>query len=409
VITPESTAAAEWRRYGTVPMAAALGYAMSVIHIYGFGAYWVPISGEFGWTRAQATFGLTIATLIQALFSVPIGILVGKIGPRLLGLFGIVVSASAFATFSTATGTLTNWYLLWGLMALATLPVQATIWTSAVASRFTVSRGMALAITLCGASVAQTLFPWLGTKLIGLYEWRTAFVLQAGIWLAIAFPIIFLFFRGAYDGGAKLGDAKAVDRASLAGVSFGEGLRSSIYHRLLLASFLLTFTIVALSTQFIPILTDRGIGKLEAAGLASLVGFSSIAGRLATGALLDRYRASLVGAVIFLLPVAGSLLLIFGGAHAGMISVAAICVGLTLGAEVDVIVFLTTRYFGLKNFGELYGGLLAAFSIGTATGPLCASMIFDSSGNYLLFLWLTIGFMVTSSVALLSLPHKQGY
>ena len=47
------------------------------------------------------------------------------------------------------------------VMAFAVLPVQATVWTSAVASRFAVSRGMALAVTLCGASLAQFLFPLL--------------------------------------------------------------------------------------------------------------------------------------------------------------------------------------------------------------------------------------------------------
>ncbi len=45
---------------------------------------------------------------------------------------------------------------------------------------------------------------------------------------------------------------------------------------------------------------------------------------------------------------------------------AARLIGLTQGAEVDVIVYLTTRYFGLASFGALYGGILTALSIGTA-------------------------------------------
>jgi len=34
-------------------------------------------------------------------------------------------------------------------------------------------------------------------------------------------------------------------------------------------------------------------------------------------------------------------------------SVAAIVIGLTLGPEIDVIVYLTTKHFGLKNFGTI--------------------------------------------------------
>jgi hypothetical protein len=48
--------------------------------------------------------------------------------------------------------------------------------------------------------------------------------------------------------------------------------------------------------------------------------------------------------------------------------------------------------------------LLAALSIGTATGPLVASMIFDSTGGYAPFFWLAIGLLILSSISLFTLP-----
>jgi MFS family permease len=395
-------ARAEWRGYPMLPIAAGLGYATSVIHIYGLGPYIGPIGETFGWSRTQTTVGLTIATLVQAAFSLPIGLLVDRLGPRLFGLAGVLLTTGAFALLGSATGDAANWYGLWGLLAIATLPVQATVWTSAVATRFEASRGLAFAVTLCGASVAAAVFPLLGTWLIGIHGWQTAVMIQAGIWAAIVFPLIFFFFRGAHD--KPRGKAERETRQVLAGVSLIEGMRSTIYLRLLLASLLFTFTIIALVVHFVPILTDRGADPLRAAGIASVVGFSSIAGRLVTGLLLDRFRGSLVGAVAFMLPAAGSILLLLAGDAAMAQVVAALLIGLTLGAEVDVIVYLTTRHFGLKNFGALYGGLLAALSVGTATGPLAASVVFDRSGGYAPFLWLTVAFMFASSVALASLP-----
>jgi MFS family permease len=400
-------AAQEWRQYPMLPIAAAMGYATSVIHIYGLGPFIGPVSESFGWSRTLTTSGLTFQVLIGGALAIPMGLLVDRIGPRWLGLAGVLLTCAAFALLGTATGSKANWYLLWGILAIATLFVQATIWTSAVATRFAASRGMALAVTLCGASVAQALFPWLGTKLIASYGWQTAMTVQAAIWAAVALPVLFLFFRGAHDGGNRPGDAAAPDRAMIPGIRFKEGLRSPIYWRLLLASALFTFTIIALTVHFVPILTDRGMDKLAAAGLAALVGFASIAGRIGTGFLLDRLNPSLVGASIFLLPVVGCLILITSGAGAMGAAGAAVLIGLTLGAEVDVIVFLTTRHFGLKNFGALYGGLLGALSLGTATGPLAAAMIFDNFGNYTPFLWLTIGFMILSSLSLATLPKGQ--
>jgi predicted MFS family arabinose efflux permease len=250
-------------------------------------------------------------------------------------------------------------------------------------------------------------FPLLGTWLIGMYGWQKAVAVQGAIWAALAFPVIFLFFRGAHDASRGQAAIAKLDRPMLSGVSLGEGLRSTIYLRLLLASLLFTFTIIALVVHFVPILTDRGATPLAAAGIVSLVGIFSIVGRLATGLLLDRFRASRVGAVVFLLPVAGSLLLLTVGGTALGQAIAAALIGLTLGAEVDVIVYLTTRYFGLKSFGGLYGGLLTALSVGTATGPLSAAAVFDAYGSYAPFLWLTIAFMVASSLALLSLPKPE--
>jgi MFS family permease len=398
-------ASTEWRRYGMLPVAAALGYATSVIHIYGLGPYIEPIQEAFGWSRAQATSGLTIATLINAIFCIVIGMLVDRMGPRLVGLIGVLLTTGAFALLGTATGEQGNWYLMWSMMAFATLPVQATIWTSAVASRFETSRGMALAVTLSGASLAATVFPLLATWLIDTYGWRTAFAAEGGIWAAITFPMLFFFFRGARDTKPTDDREDAQEIPQLAGVSVSEALRSLVFARLFVASVLFTFTIIALVVHFIPILTNSGAERLAAAGVASLVGIFSLVGRLGTGYLLDHFRASRVGAVIFLLPIMACALLLFAGANPLAQAAAAIVIGLTLGSEIDVIVYLTTKHFGLKNFGTIYGGLLTALSIGTAFGPLSAAAVYDHSGSYAPFLWLTTVFMAGSSIMLASLPN----
>lgn len=395
-------AVGEWRRHYMLPVAAAFGYATSVIHIYGFGPYIQPVSEAFGWSRTQTTVGLTIATLIQALMSVPVGLAVDRYGPRILGVFGVLFSVCAFAMIGTATGSKANWALVWLLMALATLPVQATVWTSAVASRFEKSRGLAFAVTLCGASIAQAFFPYVGARLIAAFGWQQAMAWQAAIWIAFAFPMIFLFFRGARDSGRS--DEPALVSLS-SGMRFADGLRSSVYLRLLLTSLMLTFGMVALSFHFVPMLTAKGLTAPAAAGIAALIGLASLVGRLGTGLLLDHFRASLIGGAVFLLPAAGALVLIgSGGAGAGPM-LAAVLIGLTLGAEIDVLVYILTRHFGLKSFGALYGAILAALSIGTAIGPLVAARVFDVTGSYDGFLWAVVALMLASSAALFSLPH----
>ncbi len=106
------TARMEWRRYGALPIAAALGYSTSVIHIYGLSPYIEPIQEAFNWSRAQATSGLTVATVINAVFCLFIGMLVDRVGPRRVGLIGVLLTTGAFALLGTATGDKGNWYLL---------------------------------------------------------------------------------------------------------------------------------------------------------------------------------------------------------------------------------------------------------------------------------------------------------
>ena len=399
-----STAREEWRAHAMVPVAAGLGYATSVIHIYGIGPYLAPIAQEFGWSRTEVTFGLTIATLVQAVGGVLIGLAVDRFGPRRFGVVGMLLIGAAFSLLGMADGSLVQWYLLWTLLAFTALPVQASVWTAAVASLFHVSRGMAFAVTLCGASIAAGVFPLMATYAIAQWGWRAAFSIHAGVWLLVAFPLIFLFFHGRYDRGRKTG-AEARPR-DLPGASLAEGLRSTVYHRLFLASLLFTFTIIALVVHFTAILGDRGADPLMAAAIASFVGWFSLAGRLGTGLLLDRFPASLVGAAVFMLPVAGCLLLLLAGTSYAAMLTASGLIGLTLGAEIDVVVFLLTRHFGLRNFGGLYGGVLAALSAGAALGPLAAAHVFDVTGSYAGFLWLALGFMTASSLCIASLPRR---
>lgn len=402
-----TTARDEWRRYGMLPVAAALGYATSVIHIYGLGPFIAPVADTFGWSRTEVTFGLTIATLVQAVGGVFVGLAVDRFGPRRFGVIGLILLSIAFALLGTTDDSLTSWYLLWALIALAALPVQASVWTSAVASRFHVSRGMAFAVTLCGASIAAAVFPIMATYAIAELGWQRAFPAQAAVWLAVAFPLIFLFFRGAYDKGRGTGEEAKPAPRDMPGASLREGLRSSVYHRLFVASLLFTFTIIALVVHFVSILTDRGADAMTAAAIASFVGWFSLIGRLGTGALLDRFPASLVGAVVFMLPVAGCLLMLLGGTSFAALALASALIGLTLGSEIDVVVFLVSRHFGLKNFGGLYGGLLAALSIGTAIGPLAAAQVYDRAGSYEPFLWLSLIVMTLSSVAIGTLPRRH--
>ena len=81
---------------------------------------------------------------------------------------------------------------------------------------------------------------------------------------------------------------------------------------------------------------------------------------------------------------------------------AAVLIGLGLGAEADITPYLLTRYFGLRSFSTLYGFTWTAYAIAGALGPMLMGRAFDATGSYAtLLLILSAGTFVSAALYLL--------
>lgn len=399
-----STIREEWRAYWYLPIVAATANIATIIHIYSFGPFIAPLEAEFGWSRARISAAITVSNGVSAGLGVLVGFLIDKYGPRRIGLAGICIMSLALGLVSTATGSYWNWLFLWFLISLGTAWTQPTIWTSAVSSRFNAGRGFAIAVTICGSSIAATALPILTTEAIIEFGWRGAYVALAVGFFLLAMPLNFLFFRGAADTPARVpSEEKAPASQILAGMEAHDAFRSFTFYRLSMAGLLFAFCAMASIVHFVPILTDRGLSPLEAAGIAGLIGLSSLIGRFITGYLLDRFQPERVALVAFGLPIFAALLLLFGDGPLAY-SAAAVVIGASLGGEYDIIIYLTTRHFGLKRFGAILSTVMVFLAAATATGPLTAGAIFDRFGTYDYYLWLTIPMVLASALLAGTLP-----
>lgn len=399
---PSVTATKEWSRAPLLPFAGLIGHATAVFHINGFSPFIVPISHDFGWSRTLTTMGLTIILLMQAISSIPIGLLVDRFGSRRLALVGLLTAPLGFALIGTATGSQSNWIFLWLIMGVLAMPVQSTIWTKAITSRFHTSRGLALGVSMCGTSLASALFPWLGAVLIDNYGWQRAMFYEALIWIAMTYPFMFLAFHGAHD--KKFAKEVVLQAAPEPGMTLKQGLRSSVFLRMLLVGALYTFVIPTMIVNFIAIQTDGGIVSIQAAKIAALIGLAAIVGRLSTGFLVDHISAIRVGAVAFMLPAIGCGVLLINGITPASAIIAGVLLGLAMGAELDVFGYLTSRYFGTRYFGSLFGCILLSLSLGSGLGHVGASMFFDLTGSYSGFIWVTMIVTVFCSLCFLTMP-----
>ncbi len=393
------TAREEWKAFWTLPLAAGLGNTGSVIHIYSLGAFMAPLSAEFGWSRAEISSGITVSNSGSAVLGLLVGFMIDRFGPRRIGLLGAVMMAAAFAMLGTASGSYFNWLALWFLISVAATCTQTTIWTSAVTTRFDTSRGLAIALTIAVNGAAATLFPIIATLAIGGLGWRHAFFAVAGGWIAIVLPMLLLFFRGAAEDSVVKERRKGVAAsAHLPGLELKQALRTMAFYRLAITGGLFAFVAMSMIVHFVPILTDKGLSPLDAASIAGLVGLASIAGRFVTGYLLDRLRPERVALVGLSMPILSALLLLNGEGVPAYAAAAAIA-GFSLGAELDVLIYLTSRHFGLKRFGTIFASIMMAMTAGTATGPLVAGMLFDRFGSYDTYLMMIIPMVVVAALS----------
>jgi len=400
-----TTAADEWRHFWFLPLVGGLGYSVMALQTYAIGVFVAPLEAEFGWSRAEVLMGLSISNGIGALLNMFVGIAVDRIGPRPVALTGIVVKAGAFALLATATGTILNWSLLWVLVAFGAMLLQAQVWTSAVSSRFDKGRGFAIAVALCGTSFAAVVCPLLGTWLIQDYGWRMAFAGMGWFWLVAAFIPVFLVFRGAQDEPQEHHEERAAPSVNLPGLTLSEALRRPAFVRLLFAGASYAFYTMAMSPNMVPILSEMGSTAMVAAGIATLMGLVAIAGRLSAGFLVDRFPAHVVGAGVFMLPVIGCLLLLTGSSSLLVQGIAVAAIGVTIGAEFDVVIYLVSRHFGLKAFGALMGAVLSAGALAGAIAPALSGWIHDVTGMYDALLYLLIGLLVVNALSMVTLGH----
>lgn len=132
----------------------------------------------------------------------------------------------------------------------------------------------------------------------------------------------------------------------------------------------------------------------------------TLASRLATGYLLDRFVASRVAALLFVACAAGFLLIV-EGTTLTVEMVGAALVGIGLGAESDTVPYLLTRYFGLQRFSELYAYTWSAYAVAGAAGPFIMGLVFDRTGSYRFSLLIFSGAVLGSAVLFACLPNYR--
>jgi predicted MFS family arabinose efflux permease len=390
-VREQRTAAQEWAQNWPLVLASSLGFCFFSVMLSTTGLFMEPVSTEFGWGRTLFASGISIATFTTAIVSPFLGIVVDKWGARRLALPGVVLTMAAMSAFGLLNGQVWLWVGLWLFFGFASACIKSTVWTVAVLGVFDKSKGLALAFVMSGTALSQVVVPPLGNWLIADFGWRAAYVWLGLGWGIPTLLMTFFFFFDLHDLAARkrAKNRQAAETAAtlnLPGLTVPQAARDWAIWRVGISSFVVMVLTQGLMAHLIPILTDAGVSRTNAALLSSLGGLAGIAGKLITGVLLDRFRPNWMGGLTLAAAALTFLLLMDGLRSPTAIVIALIVNGYAAGTKTQITGYLTASYGGMKSFGVVYGVMAALMAAAAGLGPLVAGAVYDTTGGYSLFL-----------------------
>ena len=362
-----------------------------------FGVFIQPLEETFGWQRAEISVGFSIVSLTAVVVSPLLGMLVDRHGVRKVLLPSALLLGLVIASGYALTANLWHFYLIWLGVALLGAGTSPLTYSRLIVKWFDRRRGLALGIGLAGVGIGSALLPQFVHNLNAAFGWREAYLGLGVIVLLVSFPILFRWVR---DDPAELGlepdghivrsDTAVGSRKMASGFTAKESIRMPAFWLMIGLFAMVGIITAAIIAHLIPLMIDRGASPAQAATAQSLLGISLIFGRVLAGYLMDRFFAPRVALAFLLGPLVGLALLALGVSGTSVF-IASILVGLATGAEFDVMSYLTSRYFGLRSFGPLYGYFFSVFQLGAAFGPILMGLTFDQTGEYTGALWVLVG------------------
>ena len=359
-----------WR----VALAGGLGVFLASLFVYTFGIFLKPWSEEFAWSREDVSSAYGVAAIMSALASTLLGFLFDRFRPTLVVLPCLTLVGCALASLSLLTPHLWHLYAIFAVLGVAGAGGSALAYSRAVSSWFDERRGMALSTVVVGGAVGALVHPPLAEAATRLLGWRGASLAFGLLVLAVGLPVVGRLVRERPAAGhAALADAPRM--------TIADGLTCAVFWIQMTVLFVSAIAQNAAIVHLAPLLTDRGLSADRAAIAMSAMGAGSLAGRLMTGWLLDRFFAPYVSFAL-LATAAFGMFLLSGAQSFAIGALAAACIGFGMGGESDVTPYLFSRYFGLRSFSTLYGFTWTSTGIAAAIGPILMGRAFDATGSY---------------------------
>lgn len=359
----------------TAGMSAGLGLNAYINNI--FGPYLI---AAFNWSKAE--FALNGAISIFTVLWIPfVGRMADVFGVRKVVFIGIISYPFSFLLMSMLTGDVRALYAIHLLQVILCASTTATVYCRVVAEKFSERRGLALAVCAAGPAVTGAIASPLLTYYVDAYGWRSGFHVVGIFSGVLGVLTLFLLPRNTAPrkSAASQYNARKDYRAIFSSPAF----------RIIAASaFLCSLTHALATSQVKIVLADHGVSEEEAGYMVSVFAIGVIFGRLIAGIALDKWPTHLVAAIGMGLPCIGSYILATDTTNLMLLAFSIVLIGLSFGAEADILAYVTARYFPMHIYSSVMGLLTTAVGLAIGLGSGLLSLLLAKTDSFTPFLLL---------------------
>ncbi len=393
-------------RQNARPLAAAcLGTGTSLpLFAYTNSAFSPFLIKEFGWSRSQfALVGLTmLATLVVLPF---IGRFTDMLGVKRMAMIGTLLVPLCFVGYAVQPGSFLFFLgVSTAVLMLGSLTGPLT-YSRLIAENFDKAQGLALTVMNCTPAVlAIGLVPILNWS-IESFGWRVSY-LGLGAF-ALVFGVTALMLIPPHKPQTDDKFLGLDGKPHAARRDYNLILRSPVFWVIFGGMFLCLLQTPLHSAQMNIMLLDNGLTTQMAANIVSVYALGTIVGRIVCGLALDKFTTPIVTVVSMGLPALGFFLLGTSLDTIALITFSMFLVGLSVGAESDLLSYLAARYFKIRIYSTTLGLIHTCAFLASATGALSISLTLKLTDSFAPFLFIVAGTISVGSLLFLFLPKSR--
>ncbi len=372
-----------------------------------FGLFVIPVSEEFGLSRADMNTGLIISNLGGAAIAPFLGRLIDNYTVRRI----LAICATVFCLGMVGLGLSHNLLLSAVLLAVA-LPVGLAGVSqlgglTLVARWFEAQRARAMALAIMGASLGSLIMAPVVGWLIHVACWRNCLMILGACLLVILLSMI-LMLRDRPGPDDKEPQPKSADAQPAAqSVQPAESRPMSARQILSMPLFWLLAGGVALAMggfqtvmiSLVPIAQEEGVSVTKSATLISVLGATAIVGKILLVWIGDRIDKALGLALTFGVLAGLFLALTIAEGYLALF-ISAGLLGLAVGATMPLFMALLADYVGPASFGSANGIAMLFMSASGAISMRFGGEVYDRTGGYDLMFIVFSAICVAASLSL---------